>query len=354
MGTLQELNSANPMLSAQPEYYLYSYSGDLSGPLSKNAAFMVSAYKLVKQSQNIVNAVNPQDTSAKIAEAVPNPGSVMVVNPRVDFQLGKHTLSLRDYYYKAEEEGAGVGALSLASQSISSTISINTLQFSDAFLVNPKLLNELHMEWRRAVTSQTAVSNAPTVIVSGAFVDGGNLGGAVRDSQNMFTLQDFGTATVGNHTLRFGVRLHGYVDANYSTAGGNGVYTFSSLGTYQAGIPSQYSATIISNPVARVFMVDGSAFFQNDWRIKPNLMLGIGVRYEVQNWLQNHSDWAPRLALAWSPGRPSSGNGKTVIRAGYGWFYDRFTVPSGFSSFAGAPYVIQTIHDNQINQQSYV
>lgn len=353
-GNSSDLNSANPILMAQPQYYLYSYSGDLSGPLGKNSAFTVSASKVVKQGQNIVSAVNPQNTSSRIAEAVPNPESILVVNPRIDFQVGKHTLSLRNYYYKAEQNGAAVGALSLASQAINTKFQLNTLQFSDTFLVNPKLLNELHLEWRRSITSQTAASNAPTVIVSGAFVGGGNVEGKVRDSHNIFELQNFGTASVGNHTLRFGVRLHGYVDANYSTAGGNGVYTFSSLAAYQAGTPSQYSGTIINNPVAKVFMADGSAFFQDDWRIKPNLMLGIGVRYEAQNWIRNHTDWAPRLALAWSPGRPSSGGGKTVIRAGYGWFYDRFTIPNGLSSFGGAPYVIQTIHDNRLNQQSYV
>ena len=315
---------------------------------------MVSAYKLEKQNQNIVSAVNPLNTSTKIAQAVANPSSVMVVNPRIDFQAGKHTLSIRDYFYKDNQNGAGVGALSLASQSINLKSQTNTLQFSDTFLVSPKLLNELHLEWRRVISSQKAASVTPTLIVSGAFVGGGNLEGTVHDSQHIFELQNFGTATAGNHTLRFGVKLHGYVDANSSTAGGNGVYTFSSLAAYQAGTPSQYSGTIINDPVARVFMVEGSVFFQDDWRIKPNLMLGIGVRYETQNWLRNHADWAPRLALAWSPGRPSSSGLKTVIRAGYGWFYDRFTTPSGFGSFAGAPYVIQTIHDNRKNQQSYV
>jgi hypothetical protein len=83
-------------------------------------------------------------------------------------------------------------------------------------------------------------------------------------------------------------------------------------------------------------------------------MIGLGIRWEGQNWIHDHSDWAPRVALAWSPGRPGSDPGKTVIRAGYGWFYERFTVPSAFSSVAGTPYVLQAIHDNRVNQQSYV
>jgi hypothetical protein len=39
-----------------------------------------------------------------------------------------------------------------------------------------------------------------------------------------------------------------------------------------------------------------------------------------------------------------------VLRAGYGWFYQRFSVPNSFGSNAGTPYVIQAIHQNGINQ----
>ena len=59
-------------------------------------------------------------------------------------------------------------------------------------------------------------------------------------------------------------------------------------------------------------------------------------------------------ALAWSPRHMGNGPAKTVVRGGYGWFYDRFTVPNFFGSGAGTPYLIEAIHDNGINQKSYV
>jgi hypothetical protein len=83
-------------------------------------------------------------------------------------------------------------------------------------------------------------------------------------------------------------------------------------------------------------------------------MVGLGLRFEGQNRIHDHADWAPRIALAWSPRAPGKTPPKTVVRAGYGWFYNRFTVPTSFFSSAGAPYVIQAIHDNRINQRSYV
>jgi uncharacterized membrane protein YgcG len=49
----------------------------------------------------------------------------------------------------------------------------------------------------------------------------------------------------------------------------------------------------------------------------------MGLRYEWQNLMSDHSDVAPRLGIAWAPGNPRNGRQKTVIRAGVGIFYDR-------------------------------
>ena len=57
----------------------------------------------------------------------------------------------------------------------------------------------------------------------------------------------------------------------------------------------------------------------------PHLTFSYGLRYEAQNWISDHNDWAPRVSLAWAPAGAKSTPAKTVIRAGYGWFFDRFS-----------------------------
>src|SRR5258708_4352514 len=65
---------------------------------------------------------------------------------------------------------------------------------------------------------------------------------------------------------------------------------------------------------------------QDDWRYKPNLTFSDGLRYEVQNKASSKLDFAPRVAVAWSPGAANSTRPpKTVIRAGAGIFYNRFS-----------------------------
>jgi len=354
-GSTSALNTANPLVQQQPSYYLFSAQGDVNGPLSKHASAFFNAFDMQRQNQSIINAVNPNDTTTIIQQALPNPSSFLYLNPRVDLQLGKsNTLTIRESFSRNVATNNGTGGLSLAEQANDSRGTQNGLQIGDSIVVNSHLINETRFSWQRIRNSQTPNFLTPTVTVQGAFITGGSNSGVVQDHQDVFELQNNSTATSGLQTMRFGGRLHAIRDANYSTSGANGNYVFQSIDHYLAGTPDQYRVTIVNSPLARATLYDGALFFQDDWRIRPNLTLSTGLRFESQNWINDHADWGPRLAVAWAPGFTGKQPAKTVVRAGYGWFYDRFNVPGSLNSPGATPYVVQTIHQNGINQQSYV
>ncbi len=355
LGNDSAWNTANPLVKEQPSYYLYFIQTDVNGPLTRNASYFFSLFHFDRQNQTIIDAVNPEDPSTNFNQALPNPSSLLVANPRVDFQSGKNnTLSIRDSYFRSVATANGPGQLNLPEQAYNVNNQENAVQASDTVVVNPRVINETHFQWRRVRNSQVASYFTPTVTVQGAFTNGGSNSGVAKDHQDIFELQNYSTATAGSHTIRFGTRLRAYRDANYSTAGSNGNYLFTSIDQYQAQTPAQYQATVIKNPLARAILFDGALFYQDDWRTKPNLTLSYGLRFETQNRIHDHADWGPRFSLAWAPGHVGKTPPKTVVRAGYGWFYDRFTVPTSFFSSTGTPYLMQTIHQNGINQQSYV
>jgi hypothetical protein len=358
-GTDSALSTANPFLAGEPSYYQYSYSGNVSGPISKTSSYFFNAFTIARQNQSIVDALDPA-TLSNLSEAFPNPTNYFNLIPRVDFQISKNNfMSIRDQYSRYTAQGNGVGALNLPEQATGGMNWSNELQIGDTWVINSHLLMEPRFLWRRIGNNGTSDSSHPSVAVQGAFTTGGSGQGTLHDHQDVFMLQNYGTATIGRHTVRFGGRARAYRDADYSTAGANGSYFFNCALTsptcpesYQAQTPAKYSATVIENPLARVLLFDGSLFVQDDWHVSRSFLLGLGLRYEAQNHIHDHDDWAPRIAFAWTPGRPGKMPAKTVIRGGYGWFFNRFIMSTAFTSGV-EPYIITAEHDNGINQQSY-
>ena len=94
--------------------------------------------------------------------------------------------------------------------------------------------------------------------------------------------------------------------------------------TFTGGLPFQRSDTEI-------------AFFgQDHWLVSPTLAIDLGIRTESQE-VSESFRVAPRAGIAWTP-FPSTG---TVLRAGFGWFYDR--VPLNVYSFDHYPSQVITL-----------
>jgi hypothetical protein len=69
--------------------------------------------------------------------------------------------------------------------------------------------------------------------------------------------------------------------------------------------------------------MDLGLFAGDDWRARPNFTLSYGLRYETQTNIHDRRDLAPRIGIAWAPKGPKP---KTVVRAGFGVFCDRFAL----------------------------
>ncbi len=359
-GNDSAFNSRNPILqTAEPPYYSYNMQGSVGGPISKTASYFVSAFGRNTQNVSVIDAVDPNSVTAadptgtRLNEAYPNPSSRLDISPRLDLQLGQaNTLTLRYDFYRAVTTNGGVGPLGLPTQAFDTQSLENTLQASDSLVLSKNVVDDIRFQYRRFRYQDIAQNTSPTIAVQGSFTDGGSNGGTVRDNQDIYELQNYFAASEGNHSLNFGTRLRAYRDADYTNGGTNGQYTFQSLGDYLNKTPQTYQVTVVNKYTARAILFDGALFYQDDWKVNQRFTFSYGLRWETQNRISDKSDWGPRLSFAYALGHSDAKHPpKTVLRGGYGWFYQRFTVPNSFGSNAGTPYVIQAIHQNGINQK---
>ena len=189
---------------------------------------------------------------------------------------------------------------------------------------------------------------------------GGSPSGTVVSNQDHYELQNYTSIAHGHHFIKFGGRLRGTLYSSNQDSGFNGNYTFQSLNAYQitevglqegltpqqiramGGGASQFSI-ITGQPLSDVSMIDVGLYAEDEWRIKPNISLTAGLRYETQTGIPYHGDWAPRISLAWGLGHGKTPP-KTVLRAGYGIFYSRFSYN----------YLLQAERQNGITQLQYI
>src|SRR5436853_7858070 len=145
----------------------------------------------------------------------------------------------------------------------------------------------------------------------------------------------------GKHSSRFGGQVRVVAQNDKTNSNFNGSFTFASLTAFQitqqgllqgltpaqiraAGGGAEQFAIVSGRPSVTNTMFDAGAFFQDNWKLRPNVTFNYGLRYETQNEIRDHFDFAPRLGLAMGihPGKGSIT--KTVLKMGFGIFYTRF------------------------------
>ncbi|HEV2709316.1 MAG TPA: carboxypeptidase regulatory-like domain-containing protein [Edaphobacter sp.] len=356
-GNASSFNTGNPLLNAnltpgqnpitQPPYHTIFMFGDVSGPLSSNSSFTVGGSHRSIQDNSIVNATIPASlgncaagqTFCSFQFANPTPNVRSDISPRVDLQLGeKNTLTTRFRYEESDQSNQGIGNLSLPAAGYNASSSEITLQMTDTQVVSSRIINETRFEYERDHSSQTPLTpNKPTITVQGNFVDGGSNAGSNSDNQTHFELHNYTSIQLKKNFIRFGGRLRSTRDAQTSSAGSNGSFTYNCLLTagcptaqdgspgssYESGQASQFKITKIIHPSVNATMVDLGVYAEDDWKPIQNLTVSTGIRYETQSDIGDHHDIAPRLSFAYGLGRGQKAP-KTVLRGGFGLFYDRF------------------------------
>jgi hypothetical protein len=233
---------------------------------------------------------------------------------------------------------------------------------AETHIFSAQLLNEFRISYGRIgfafdlrpETYANPLALSPAVSISR--ITGYGIPGAIPQGRfhNTYQFQDAVSWTHNNHSLKFGVDISDvrvrdqvpfnyYGSIGYTQAAGN---SYTALANYIddfGGATGTLLSQQFGNPIARPEIWSQNYYVQDTWKPMSNLSLELGMRYEYNGTPFNYlpfpafdssnptcfltcrvtsvadsKDIAPRIGFAFTP----IPGGKTVIRGGFGIFYD--------------------------------
>lgn len=323
--------------------------GSIGGPLVKDRAHFYVGYEYVNRQlqQDRVVTVTPANAAAL---GLPAPVGFIPASQKTNFFIvrpdwklnnsnelfGRYTL-----FTNTSPNNIG-GGLNTLQRSVDFTDNIQIVNGQLISIISQNLVNEMRLQYSRRNQPNVLNSNSgtgPSIVVSGI----ANFGapapgdGPFLFNQRNTQIVDNMTWTIGNHSLKGGGDVQFIRDKRIVAL--TPTYTFATIQAYldaRNGVNTRSYATftqIAGEPSIEYGSEFYSLFFQDDWRVRPNLKVTYGLRYEFydipkargnapldisRKFNRDTNNFAPRLGLAYSFG----GSRKTVVRASAGIFYD--------------------------------
>jgi hypothetical protein len=125
------------------------------------------------------------------------------------------------------------------------------------------------------------------------------------------------TYIAGSHTLKMGFDFQNVRSEANSLGDATGTFNFLNILTYQQNTLSRYRQNFgTASDVTNTYW---GVFFNDEIRLRSNLTLSAGLRYERETAVDDNNNFGPRVGVAFAPFKDNKG----VIRAGFGLFYNR-------------------------------
>jgi Carboxypeptidase regulatory-like domain/TonB dependent receptor len=330
--------------AVKPDQNMDNFYVNAAGPVIHDKLFFFGAYEHVKRdlpAPVTVSAANLNALGLPSADinAVPFGQAVTFVMGKADYQISqKHRLSGRYNYFRNESPYNGGGSLTLVPSTYLFKDRAPSASFQLISILSASVVNEFRFAIPQRLQRQVDFSGSttgPTIVVTGVANFGRSPSIGVVFKETTPEWSDNLSYNRGTHSYKFGIDLRNIRDTQTSAVFAR--YTFPSVAAYVAALngtaPKGYTSyqQTSGNPEFAYTSLFTGMYVQDSWKIRPNLTLNYGVRYDIykvpggrpdalvatsQNFNIDKNNFAPRLGIAYSPDK------KTVIRFNGGIFYD--------------------------------
>lgn len=296
---------------------------------------------------------------------------------KVDYKLSdRDNISVRYLYDKPFNINSASNTQFGSRFAANTNILDQNAAISETHVFTPTLLNEFRFSYiRRNLQFPENDPNSPTTNIGGFFTIGGLANFPQGRVQNSYQLSDTLSKQLGKHSLKFGLDIRHIRLANQAAFDSKGTFGFNNLADYINNVAATYQQALQTASFdAR--QTQQFYFAQDDFRLKPNFTLSLGLRYEYSNVplgffgatdpqslgalvpgpvKKDKNNFAPGIGFAYSP-RPSGGflksllgEGATAIRGGYRIGYDILFYNILTVNASNFPRVVVPLVQNQID-----
>ena len=360
----QRFDARNPIAPTKDLLTQAQYGFTLGGPLHHDHTFFFTNFEQTRRNYSAVLTVDPAAVNTinnrlrAVNYQVPLittgvvPASFDTTNffARIDGRLNqKNQLSGRySLYHINAVNSRSVGGLNTVSRGTGLDDTDQTVVVSNVTTISSRTLNEARVQYTNSrLDAPVNDEIGPAVNITGVASFGIATVSPLARDINLFEVVDNISTQRGAHSLKFGGDfLYNRVNILFPGAL-QGVYSFNSLNSFLSGNYFSYQqafgapSQVQSNP-------NFGAFIQDEWRVRPDLTLNAGLRYDAQflpEPIQTDSNnFAPRVGMVYAPG-----DRKTVIRASIGFYYDRIPLRATSNALQrdGSKYLVVQLSPGQ-------
>ncbi|MFL6215384.1 MAG: TonB-dependent receptor domain-containing protein [Blastocatellia bacterium] len=340
------LQANAPLSRVRTKDELNQISGVISGPIIKDRTHYLLAAEYNRQDRDavITSPIAPGLFTGEFRQPL------FLV--RLDHQLSEGNLLTAKFNFdrfKDTNPADAVSNLVLPSAGRIFRKQTYTAQLGDTWTLGSRAINEAHLQYQLGdpITEFEPVSPSPQFVRPGISTEGESRVGRLTNDQ--YQLNDTLSFLTGKHSLRVGG------DVIHSSSGGNGQefgsgfllgqFTFkTNAGCSATGTNCRPTSQLTLSDVASFTQSFGtqtyhvsewlwSLFAQDSYRVRTDLTLNLGVRYERQTFTDDNNNWAPRVGFAYNV----AGDTRTVLRGSYGIYYSEIPANTAASWNIGGP-----------------